>query len=433
MTTLQTRSVPEGGPGRVQPVPLRTVMQLVTPGARARRSKRLLVYLHAPFCSSKCHFCDWVVGYDKTDLIDAGDLRQRYVQAICTQLRSYGPRLSELGYAVTNIYWGGGTPTRLTPEQLTQVRGALGEVFDLSSVSEHTAECSPETVTAEHLEALLDGGLNRISVGVQSLDDGVLRRMGRAHDSQRALDALDLFRRMGIRNFNIDLITGFSQQSRQVVMDSVRRTIDLGVPHVSLYMFREFSTQLVAVRQIRVGWRDLASRAERAAIYLAAKELLEAAGYEEYMVGYFALDPRFHFDGESYYFGLMGDYFGFGAGASSTVGRCSLRSGDADRYGGARVRAFVEQPTPMLAAPLAVMPDSIYLNVYLKAFATRDGILFDRWMDQFGFSFQSFLAARPAIRTWFQEQEAEGARFTTTKKGIALTQDTWVQTMMWRR
>src|SRR6266516_6018496 len=103
-----------------------------------------LVYLHAPFCSSKCHFCDWVVGYDKTDLIDAGDLRQRYVQAICTQLRSYGPRLSELGYAVTNIYWGGGTPTRLTPEQLTQVRGALGEVFDLSSVSEHTAECSPE-------------------------------------------------------------------------------------------------------------------------------------------------------------------------------------------------------------------------------------------------------------------------------------------------
>ena len=418
---------------RPPPVGLETIMKMIAPGVRDRASKRLLVYLHVPFCASKCHFCDWVVGYDKRELLAAGDLRRRYVDALCTQIQSYGPRLSRLGYVVTNIYWGGGTPTRLEPEQFRDVHRALRDVFDLTRVRENTAECSPETVTASHLDALIEGGLNRISVGVQSFNDTVLRRMGRAHDAQGAVDAIRLITRAGLDNYNIDLITGFPEQSEDAVLDSVRRTIDLGVPHVSLYMFREFAEALVAVKQVQAGFRSQASCEERAALYKSAKELFEKAGYEEYIVGYFALEPRFRFDGETYYFGMMGDFVGFGAGASSTLGRCALRSGEASRYGGANLAAFVDRPLDMVAGPLAVMPDELYLNLFFKAFALPEGLRFNRWLDHFGFTFASFRDARPGITRWFDEQEASGARFVETEGGIALTPETWIDTMIWRR
>ena len=97
------------------------ILRLVGPGSRARRNKHLLVYLHVPFCSSKCHFCDWVVGYKTADLVNTGELRTRYVDALCAQIAEYGPALEGLGYRVTNIYWGGGTPTRLTPDQMGRI------------------------------------------------------------------------------------------------------------------------------------------------------------------------------------------------------------------------------------------------------------------------------------------------------------------------
>jgi oxygen-independent coproporphyrinogen-3 oxidase len=406
-------------------------MQLVTPGARARKRKDLLLYVHIPFCSSKCHFCDWVVGYRTKDLIDTGDVRERYVEALCAQTDGYGPRLSDLGYRVTNIYWGGGTPTRLEPRQIARVHDALARAVDITTVEEHTAECSPETVTPEHLEVLLRGGLNRISVGVQSFDDAVLRRMGRAHNSARAEAAVRLFQYSGIDNFNIDLIVGYSGQDGASCRTTVQRTIDLGVPHVSLYMFREFSTELVAVKQS--GSHSRAVRAEHADNYLAAEAMLKMAGYEEYMVGYFARAPQYRFSGENHYFSFAGDYFGFGAGASSTVGRCALRSGAPARYGDSGLHAYIEAPTLMIAGPLEAMPDDLYLSTYLKAFATREGIRFDRWYDQFGCNFWRFLAARPAIQKWFADEEMQGARFVTTDLGIYLSADTWVSTMMWRR
>jgi oxygen-independent coproporphyrinogen-3 oxidase len=413
------------------PSTLHAVMQLVTPGARARKRKDLLVYLHVPFCSSKCHFCDWVVGYRTKDLIDTGDLRNRYVDALCQQIEGYGPRLADLGYRVTNLYWGGGTPSRLEPAQLERIHGALARGFDLSNVREHTAECSPETITPEHLEVLQRCGLNRISVGVQSFDDAILRKMGRSHDAAGAEQTVQLFQRHGIHNFNIDLIVGFAGQDSASSQASVQRAIELGVPHISLYLFREFSTELVAIR--RSGAHDRVARAHHAEDYLRAKATLEAAGYDEYIVGYFARGEPHHFSGEDHYFALRGDYIGFGAGASSTIGRCALKTGAPARYGDSHVRAYIEAPTMMIAAPLEVMPDDIYVSSYFKAFATREGVRFDRWADQFGFDFERFVALRPALQAWLAQEAAAGAQFIRTDRGVCLSPETWVSTMMWRR
>src|SRR5207245_1902543 len=124
-----------------------------------------------------------------------------------------------------------------------RIHGALAEAFDLSTVTEHTAECSPETVTRAHLDALMERGLNRASVGVQSFADPILRRMGRAHDAGQAERAIALFKDAGLKNFNIDLIAGFPDQTPEELLSSIQTAIDLGVPHVSLYMFREVAAE----------------------------------------------------------------------------------------------------------------------------------------------------------------------------------------------
>ncbi len=410
-----------------------SVVKLITPGARARRNKTLLLYIHVPFCSSKCHFCDWVVGIDTADLIDTGNLRASYVDALCKQIEYYGPVISSLGYTATNLYWGGGTPTRLTPEQITRVHQTLARVVDLSHVAEHTAECSPETVTADHLEAFTRAGLNRISAGAQSFDPQILRRMGRAHSADQIGEAMRLFRSAGIKNFNLDLITGFPEQSADSSIDSIQRAIDDGVPHLSLYMFREFAEELVSVQQVKRGHREQRSREERAAGYYAAKQRLEAAGYEEYVVGYFAKAPEFRFDGEDYYFAIRGDSFGFGAGGNSLIGRCFLKTGNPSRYGDANVRAFIADPLAMFAVPTAVMPPPFYTVGTFKAFATRDGIRFDRFEDQFGIDFRALRDRMPKLREWFSEREREGAVFVETADRIALSPETWVPTMMFRQ
>ncbi len=410
-----------------------SLLRVAGAGARERQTKDLLLYFHVPFCTSKCHFCDWVVGYNKTDLVNTGDLREQYVEALCRQITSYGPVLQGLGYAVTNIYWGGGTPTRLTPRQMARIYDTAARHIDLKVVKEHTAECSPETVTAEHLAVLRERGLNRVSAGAQSFHPQILRRMGRAHSNGQIEHAVQLFKDAGLNNFNLDLITGFPGQDEEISSQSIQRAIELDVPHISLYMFREFAGDLVTFKQMQSGFATQRSRDERAEAYTHAKALLENAGYSEYVVGYFAKSPAAYFDSEDYYFSIRGDYFGFGAGAGSVLGRWVLKSGDAQRYGDSHVRAYVADPLSLVAGPVRVMPDALFTDGYFKAFATREGIRFDRWRDQFGMEFSEFRRQRPGIQQWFSEREREGARFVEDAKGIALSANTWIDTMIWRR
>jgi oxygen-independent coproporphyrinogen-3 oxidase len=417
-------------PGIADPAGL---ARLAGPGARARRNKNLLIYLHVPFCSSKCHFCDWVVGYNKADLVNTGELRSNYVTAICAQIAAYTPVLRDLGYRVTNIYWGGGTPTRLAPEQMARIFDTLSEHIDLSHVVEHTAECSPETVTEPHLKVLRERGLNRASAGAQSFDPQILRRMGRAHSSDQVGKAVERFQNAGLTNFNLDLITGFPGQTASSSLTSIQRAVDSNVPHISLYMFREFSDGLISVKQVQSGHAVQRSENERASSYAEAKSLLEANGYEEYVVGYFAKGAANYFDSEDYYFGLRGDYFGFGAGAASILGRCVLKSGEPGRYGDSHVRDFISNPLALIAGPAATMPDVLYTDGYFKAFATKEGICFDRWRDQFGFDFDTFRRRRPGISNWFAEREQGGAVFEEDSTGIRLSPETWIETMIWRR
>jgi oxygen-independent coproporphyrinogen-3 oxidase len=400
---------------------------------RQRQTKDLLLYIHVPFCTSKCHFCDWVVGYDKADLVDRGELRAQYVEALKIQIRGYAPLLNRMGLRITNLYWGGGTPTRLTPRQMASIFDCLAESVDLTHLAEHTVECSPETVTAEHLDVLRARNLNRASAGAQSFDPAILRKMGRAHSADQIWNAVALFRAAGLNNFNLDLIIGFPSQDRESALASVQAAIDAGVPHLSLYMFREFSEVLISVKQVAAGIIEQSSREERARSYWAAKTLLESHGYEEYIVGYFARSETYYFDCEDFYFSYRGDYFGFGAGATSALGQFGLRSGEGGRYGNSHVRSFIDDPLSMMAVPATHMPDTVCTEGLFKAFTTLEGIDYRRWNDLVGQDFHTFLDSRPGVQKWFEELNSAGACFITDDRGIRLSEETRVSSMMWRR
>lgn len=293
----------------------------------------LLVYVHIPFCSSKCSFCGWVAGISTGQLRSADDIRSQYVSSVVNQIKSYAPRLTALGYVPEIVYWGGGTPSILSPEQITAIGDALRGNFDLSGVCEYSVESSPETLTVDKIKALQAAGINRLSIGVQSFDDGELRRAGRAHSSRAAEEAIALAREQGCANLNIDIITGFPGQTADVLERTVERAVQLRPEHVTAYSYYVVSKTVMA-RQLERGHRSGRNTEQRAMAQDRVYEALTGSGYTEYMPMYYSAGPGHLFAGEGYYFDWLGDHIGFGSGANSILGHHLLISkrGNLDGY-----------------------------------------------------------------------------------------------------
>jgi coproporphyrinogen III oxidase-like Fe-S oxidoreductase len=416
------------------------LMEKIAPCVRGRSVNDLKIYLHVPFCTSKCHFCDWVAGIPTSELVKRGPRLQDYADALCEQISWYGPRLMELGYKPRFVYWGGGTPTRLTPEQFGQIGECLKRSFDLTELVEYTVEASPETVTAEQLGVLREVGLNRVSIGVQSLAERVLRRMGRAHGVEQALQAMEMVRKSGIEHFNIDLIVDFPEQTFEEQVDSVTRAIELQVPHLTVYPFREVQDGLVAVRQVRAGHRDDANlqAQARARVHQGVAELLHSAGYREPLRGFFAREPRFEVRSEELTFGMRGDFIGFGTGAYSRVGRHALQCGPGPNQ--IDIEGFIRDPLRFdTVRPLAALPPEwfVYGGFLVQALLTRTGIDFDLWESHVGLDLRA-LRERPLFADHFRMLEQRyGIRCVQTDEriqvegGLGLGKVAGVEEVMW--
>ncbi|MGH3995525.1 MAG: radical SAM protein, partial [Pseudonocardiaceae bacterium] len=200
--------------------------------------KHLALYVHIPFCASKCHFCDWVVDVPVSRLRGGADDRAPYIAALCEQLRCYGPLLTTMGYRPQVMYWGGGTPTRLSPDELRTVATALRESFDLSQLRQWSMETTPNDLTAEKLATMREVGVDRVSVGVQSFDAYQLRRSGRVHTGDDCVRAVELLRAAGIDNFNLDLISSFPGEDLDAFAATLEAALALNPPHVSVYPYR---------------------------------------------------------------------------------------------------------------------------------------------------------------------------------------------------
>jgi oxygen-independent coproporphyrinogen-3 oxidase len=266
------------------------------------------VYLHVPFCSAICSYCNFNRG-----LFDAA-LKARYVRGLEAEIRAS----ASAGAPADTVYFGGGTPSLLDPAEVGALLGACRTTFAVAPDAEVTLEANPETVTAERLAAFRAAGVNRLSVGVQSFRDEELRRLGRIHDAAGARRAYRAARDAGFDNVSLDLMLWLPAQTPAHLGESIDALVDLGPDHASLYLLELYPNAPLREEMARAGW-SLSPDDDAAEMYLRAMERLEAAGYEQYEISNVARPGRRSRHNMKYW--TDGEWAGFGCGAHSTVER----------------------------------------------------------------------------------------------------------------
>ncbi len=285
-----------------------------------KKEKRPLgLYLHFPFCRSKCIYCDF---YSLTGREADMD---RYCQALAAHLTETAPHAA--GHQVDTVYFGGGTPSLLGAKRLAGLAKVIKKQFDVAKDVEWTLEANPESCQdVGELKRLRRAGFDRISLGVQSARDSELKDLGRIHTFRQAVDAVAAARKAGFKNLSLDLMYGLPGQSLAGWRFTLEKALALRPEHLSCY-------GLTPVEETPLwGRRDvLPNDKAQSAQYLAAVELLEAAGYEQYEISNFA-KPGFASRHNRKYWRLE-EYAGFGPGAHSDFGHVRYAYGrDLDGY-----------------------------------------------------------------------------------------------------
>ncbi len=259
-------------------------------------------YLHIPFCRRRCYYCDFATSRGTADLIE------RYVTALCQQIRQYDPP----AHPLTTVFLGGGTPSLLSPVQMTTILTTLRQHLGIVATAEVTTEANPGTLSRSQLADYRAAGINRVSLGVQAFQDNLLELCGRGHGVAEVYQAIDDLMAVGITNFNLDLIFGLPEQTLADWQDSLERLLAIRPSHVSLYdLTIEPGTRFGL--QYRLGDQPLPSDETTVTMYLEARDRLTAAGYDHYEIANFAL-PGYQCRHNRVYW-HNGEYYGLGMGA----------------------------------------------------------------------------------------------------------------------
>ncbi|MGX6605098.1 radical SAM family heme chaperone HemW [Micromonosporaceae bacterium Da 78-11] len=272
------------------------------------------VYVHVPFCASRCGYCDFNT-YTASEL-GGGASREGYADAVLSELRLAQNVINP--EKVDTVFVGGGTPTLLDADDLGRILDGIDKTWGLAAGAEVTTEANPESVTPDYLRRLRQAGFTRISLGMQSAAPSVLRILDRKHTAGRAPQAALEAREAGFEHINLDLIYGTPGETADDFAASVRTVVDAGVDHVSAYaLIVEDGTRMAA--KMRRGELPYPSDDVAADRYLAAEEALSAAGFSWYEVSNWATSADARCRHNMLYW-TGADWWGLGPGAHSHVG-----------------------------------------------------------------------------------------------------------------
>ena len=270
---------------------------------------RLGIYIHIPFCASKCGYCDFysLAGCDRH--------MEAYHKALIAHIEESSKAIRD--YEVDTVYFGGGTPSYYGAERITELFNVLKLNGNVRLDAEITVECNPDSMNRDELRLLRQEGVNRLSMGVQAANNDLLKIIGRRHNFKQAQDAFAMARDAGFDNISIDLIYGLPTQTKQDWADSLSRVMELHPEHISCYGLKlEEGTPMY---EEYYGSTVLPDDDEQADMYFYAAEVLPRYGYRQYEISNFAA-PGFESRHNLKYWNLD-DYMGFGPGAASSVGK----------------------------------------------------------------------------------------------------------------
>jgi len=274
-----------------------------------RKNKAPLgIYIHVPFCRSKCQYCDF---YSLTTKDDR--LMDSYLDAMTRHIKESGALAPN--HKVDTIYFGGGTPSFFGADGMATLLTAVRRYFDVANDAEITFEANPDSVSDKLLRRLRAEGFNRVSLGVQCDDDAILQKIGRPHNYAQAVTAVERIRRAGYRNLSLDLMYGLPGQTLDGWEATLRRVLTLNPDHISCYGLK------VEERTPLYDYKDACNLPDddmQADMYLLAVEILRSKGYRQYEISNFAKKGLVSKHNMKYWTG--GEYLGFGPDASSDFG-----------------------------------------------------------------------------------------------------------------
>lgn len=366
------------------------------------QSKKILgIYVHIPFCLSKCAYCDFY------SFVPSGEeLMERYINALLLHMKDY--RESAAEYTCDTVYIGGGTPTALPTDLLIRLIKGIKKNFVLSNNPEFTVEANPATVTPDMLKRLRRAGVNRISFGLQTGDNNELKMLSRRHSRRDFEISYRMARDAGFDNISVDLMFGIPYQTMDSLMRNLHYVTRLGVEHISLYDLKlEPGTPLFEDRD-KLRFPDEDTEAD---MYLRAVEYLNSEGYPQYEISNFALPGRYSRHNLKYW--NCSEYLGFGPGAHSYFNNNRFSYGRSiEKY-----ITGVEQPMSAVdiidsseeISPKERLGEYVMLRLRLAA-----GIKFDDFRFRFRMDFEEMFGNKliPYLKGGFMVKR---------KNGIALT------------
>ncbi len=266
------------------------------------------IYIHVPFCRSKCQYCDFYSLTTKEDKLLDG-----FQDAVCAHIKETGPLAPD--YVVDTIYFGGGTPTFFGADGMAAILTAIRKSFKVSSNAEITFEANPDSVSDRLLRRLRSEGFNRVSLGIQCDDNEILKKLGRPHTYEQAVTAVKRIRKYGFKNLSVDLMYGLPGQSLPAWERTLKNVLKLQPEHISCYgLTVEENTPLYEYKE----FCNLADDDTQADMYLSAIEILRQHGYRQYEISNFCRKGNVSRHNLKYWNGEP--YLGFGPNASSDFG-----------------------------------------------------------------------------------------------------------------
>ncbi len=267
--------------------------------------RKVGIYIHIPFCKQKCFYCDFVSYCDKTKFID------RYIDCLKKEIES---KSNKNDIVIDTIYIGGGTPSVIDGKLIMEVLENIKENFNIEKEAEITIEVNPGTVDEEKLKLYKEGGINRISIGLQSVNNTLLKMLGRIHTYEEFLECFNLARSVGFKNINVDLMLGLPSQTLEDIDESIERIINLEPEHISVYsLIVEDGTKLS--RDIENGSLILPEEEIERKMYWKVKKILQDNCYIHYEISNFAKEGYESKHNMNCW--NQKEYLGFGASAHS--------------------------------------------------------------------------------------------------------------------
>lgn len=364
------------------------------------QKKPTSAYVHIPFCTQICYYCDFSKVFIKNQPVDS------YLEHLLEEFQSYDIQ------KLRTLYIGGGTPTALSASQLEVLLDGLTKNLDLSALEELTIEANPGDLDADKIAVLKNSAVNRVSLGVQTFDDKMLKKIGRSHLEKDIYENIDRLKLAGFDNISIDLIYALPGQTMEQVKDNVAKAIGLDIPHMSLYSLI-LENHTVFMNRMRRGKLPLPKEELEAEMFEYIIVELERVGFEHYEISNFS-KPGFESRHNLMYWDNA-EYYGIGAGASGYVNGVRYKNHGPIRHYLSAVEEGNSRITEEHLSQKEQMEEEMFLGLRKKS-----GVSMARFEEKFGRSFDGLYGE--IVRDLVQQglMQIDGDRVRMTKRGLFL-------------